>query len=145
MSRELTTHAERVQVSRLLPPPSALDMLEQARRIWREPYPRMDRTPPRDVTLLDALNAACVDLRDGWLERPPGVLERIHAERMLEASRTSLYSTDAAEVLRVLDEVIASERRTLERQALRERAERVYREVDASEAARVFELIGAAG
>lgn len=84
-SRPLTSHAERVAVSRVLPPPTVADILEQTRRIlladladgglaWR--LERGSSNFDVRLTVTDAVGRALFDLRDGWLERPRADRER---------------------------------------------------------------------
>lgn len=103
-TKKLTTHAERVDVSRRLPPPSAADIIRQARRLlssyaiddgerWRageglglagvELAALQARRRDQRLELDAAIVQALVDLRDGWLERPTAWREVCEARDLL--------------------------------------------------------------
>jgi hypothetical protein len=155
-ARPLTTHAERVAVSRLLPPPTTLDMLQQTRRVWAEaiqdggaaaaerrgiPACMRSEAP---LTLFQALTMARVDLRDGWLEREVGYRQATEALRLIV--QVGMLPTNFAEPvergLAALDAAVEAAEREERRQALRERAARVHRDVVSRMDARTAEHLG---
>lgn len=82
------THAERVAASRVFPPPSVEDILSQTRRLLQADLAdggigwSIERGIGGNgarMSVIDAVNRALTNLRDGWLERVGAFDERCEA------------------------------------------------------------------